>query len=158
MKNDQKGFVVPLLILIIVLLVIGGGYYVYSNKNSQQKDMQNDIPTSVETNNEITLEDILKVSYPIYVNDNGKAGSEHETVFAGLGTSYKVTIDRIGEDRGSGNPVEIFWIYKYEFTDSSHTSAKVFIGGSFGASGTDDRIFDLTKINGKISVKAESSI
>ncbi|MEK7128199.1 MAG: hypothetical protein AAB933_01370 [Patescibacteria group bacterium] len=32
MKNNKKGFIVPLLLGIIALLVIGGGIYIYNNK------------------------------------------------------------------------------------------------------------------------------
>ena len=35
MKNNQKGFIVPLLLAIIALLVIGGGVYIYQNKKAE---------------------------------------------------------------------------------------------------------------------------
>lgn len=35
MKNNQKGFIVPLLIAVIALLAIGGGIYVYNNKKTE---------------------------------------------------------------------------------------------------------------------------
>lgn len=35
MKNNQKGFIVPILLAIIALLVIGGGAYIYQNKKAE---------------------------------------------------------------------------------------------------------------------------
>ncbi len=36
-KNNQKGFVVPVLLAIIVVLIIGGSVYVYQNKNKKEE-------------------------------------------------------------------------------------------------------------------------
>lgn len=50
---------------------------------------------------------------------------------------------------------EAFWIYKYEYSDSSKTEAKVYIGGNWGASAQDDRLFSITiePISGYILTK-----
>ncbi len=58
MKNQNKGFIVPVLIGIIALLIIGGGVYVYENKKVEtpistdvqgQQSNQNQQPTGQNT-------------------------------------------------------------------------------------------------------------
>lgn len=41
MKNNQKGFVIPLIIIIIALLAIGGGVFVYENKKAEAPAIEN---------------------------------------------------------------------------------------------------------------------
>jgi hypothetical protein len=50
MKNQQKGFIVPLLIAIVALLAVGGGVYVYENNKVEAPIVP--IDTSVQTTNE----------------------------------------------------------------------------------------------------------
>lgn len=53
---------------------------------------------------------------------------------------------------------ETFWIYKYEYSDSSRTEARVYIAGNFGASGNDDRAFIVSKINGVVTTKETTCV
>lgn len=47
MKNNQKGFIVPVLLVVIALLVIGGGVYIYKNKKAEPVA----VDTTTQTNN-----------------------------------------------------------------------------------------------------------
>lgn len=66
MKNQNKGFVVPLLVTIIVVLIIGGGIYVYSqNKNS-------DLIKAYNIKNEFYVKDLIST---IGILDGNHQGS-----------------------------------------------------------------------------------
>ena len=43
MKNNQKGYIVPLLIVIIAALVIGGGVYLYESKKVEVPVVANNV-------------------------------------------------------------------------------------------------------------------
>jgi hypothetical protein len=49
MKNQQKGFIVPLLVLIIAVLAIGGGAYVYTQNKEATQTPVSTTPTSTTT-------------------------------------------------------------------------------------------------------------
>ncbi len=166
MKNQQKGSMGVVILVIIVVVLLGVIGYMYFKQpatvnqvsdNSQNRDVQNTVPTqntnSVPvTTNSLTEKDILNAKYTISANFGGKKTAPQSVVLP-----YKDSTDRlyITED-GSVliNPTkpsgEVFWIYKYEFTDSDHTQATVYVGGNFGASAQDNRIFTVKKINGEV--------
>ncbi|MEI6490872.1 MAG: hypothetical protein WCO16_03910 [bacterium] len=181
MKN-QKGFIVPLLIAIIAVLVIGGGVYVYSQQNQQQainagiRTISNDNPllaTSENTNqavsnldtlpqsqsNLLTENDILKATYQISANFGGEKAPLANVVFGQFychdcmskGVVYLNKNGIISTQMGKS--LEAFWLYKYDYVDSNHTKANVYIAGNFGSSGSDERIFTVTKIDGKVTTK-----
>ena len=158
MNTNQKGFAVPLLVAIISLLVIGCGLYVYSNKKTTETLKNTRSSTPDLSSFALTDHDIANLTYPVYVNDNGRYGSVHDLLFSGIGDSFKVAIERVGERETGAAAIEYFWITGYTYTDSSHTEAKVAVKGTFGIGGQDDRISDVSKINGNLEIKAEPSI
>ncbi len=138
-----------------------------SNQNQQQTNTQT-LPVTTQQNSSVTTalteSDILTATYSISAKISSKAGDirtvpkliifpKHTTDNTDISTD-PVYIDK------SGNLVismpiggEAFWIYKYEFTNSTHNQAKVYIGGNYGASAYDNRIFLVKKTNEKITTK-----
>ena len=63
MKNQQKGFIIPLLITIISLLFVGGGTYVYfKNKLAEQNNANLSVSENIGINGATSSKDS--------VNDN----------------------------------------------------------------------------------------
>ena len=50
MKNNQKGFIVPVLLAIIALLVIGSGVYVFQNKKTEVQTTNQTPPVNTQIN------------------------------------------------------------------------------------------------------------
>jgi len=94
MKNQQKGFIVPLLAVLVLILLIGGGLYLYKNKKTElpiistdtekvstnQINETTDIPTS---NKGIVVTSIKPndlVKFPISIEGylDGKGWSANE--------------------------------------------------------------------------------
>lgn len=170
MRNKQRGFIVPILIIIIVVLVVGGGVYINSQKNdtpannSENQNMQEDnsvSTTSNSTNNQDSIEiltenDILNATYRLSANLNGTRTPPVDVIFPKSPDKSKVLSNSVSisqnglEVSSQANKGESFWIYKYEFTNSVYTEATVYIAGNFGASGMDNRMFSVRKVNGKV--------
>src|SRR3989344_5034763 len=93
--------------------------------------------------NGLTVKDIASASYPIDLRN----GTSKSVVFGSIANTPVA-----GGDPGIiqvGN--EYFWIYKYEFKNTSRTEATVYIGGNWGASAQDNRVFTVTKTNGQVT-------
>lgn len=69
MKNQNKGFVVPVLLGIIALLVIGGGVYMYNNKKAETPLAPTD--TSVQTTNQIQQNAVVNTPNPSTSSNDG---------------------------------------------------------------------------------------
>ncbi len=67
MKNNQKGFIVPLLIAIIAILLLGGGYYVYN-----QKKVISDLPLPIPVENSVANCDSYSLTTPAHYPDRSK--------------------------------------------------------------------------------------
>ena len=93
--------------------------------------------------NGLTVKAIASASYPIDLRN----GTSKSVVFGSIANTPVA-----GGDPGIiqvGN--EYFWIYKYEFKNTSRTEATVYIGGNWGASAQDNRVFTVTKTNGQVT-------
>ncbi len=161
MKN-QKGFssLIGIAIVVILAVVIVGGIFVYQYFSKSKIPNSNDQENpNVQTTNNIqnpseflTENDILKATYTISANFGGKRTAPQNVVLPYGDSPDRVYITENGSvlinpSQPSG---EVFCIYKYEFTDSIHSQAKVYIGGNYGASGKDDRVFNVRKSNGTV--------
>lgn len=122
-----------------------------------------ELPLIISNNmNNLTLseKDILGAVYSISMNFNGKKIAPQFVQFppkTGSDASrltdvvYLYPYNNAGLiDVTTNSPKEAFWIYKYEFTDESHKIANVYVGGNFGASGQDNRIFIVKKVDGEV--------
>lgn len=175
MKNTQNGFV-GITIAVIVALVIGIGatYFVlhkntiigqganYINHDIGKQNIDNtvQIQTNISTSNDLTDGEILNATYSIGANYGGVKSKSVSVNFPHSDERYNVLsgtvfISKNGLESSlthvSGT--EAFWISGYEYIDSSHTKAKVFVAGNFGASGFDHRVFIVSKIDGVITTK-----
>lgn len=182
MKNSQKGFVIPLLISIIVVLIIGGGIYISTIKKSeapvlppvtdvqttsqvqQQTNVVTNVPNNTPSQNQsvaLTKQDILNATYSIKPNLGISGAVARPVVFPARTNDNPFltnvvwfksngTLAGVNVDPGAG---EAFYIERYEFINSDQTQAKVYVGGNYGATAFDNRVFIVRKINGKISTE-----
>lgn len=154
-SKNQKGVSTlnGIIVIISVAVLLFGGVFVYQYYVIPKADNQLQTQSQQKKQSDILTEnDILKATYTISANFGGK-----KTMPQNLVLPYGDSPDRVYiAENGSVliNPPEpsgeAFWIYKYEFIDSTHTQAKVYIGGNFGASGHDNRIFNVRKSNGTV--------
>jgi hypothetical protein len=177
MKNNQKGSVGVIILVIAVIVLLGVVGYMYSKPsatvnqaldNSQTVGIQNTGPdqntnSAPATASPLNEKDILTATYTISANFGGTKTVPQSVIFpAHTGSNTNLTgtvwIDQNGKLTTStpASASEAFWIYKYEFTDSTKTQVKVYVGGNFGASGQDNRVYTVKKIGDKIV--AEESI
>jgi|GEM_PF-4006664 len=99
----------------------------------------------------ITSADLLSTTYPLYINDNGKAGSMHNVTFTGVGKNNQIAITRIGEAKNGYDPIEYFWIDSFSI-DSRNQTARVYLlaekNGIIGSSS--ERTFEVRYVGGKL--------
>lgn len=114
----------------LVAVVLGVAALVYHGQNSKLV-----APSAV------TEAELGATVFPVYVNNNGKYGSNHSLVFGGIGRDFAQRVVRIGEDKGGSDPIELFWIDRYEKIEGKEGAVRVYILGEYGES----RIFIVTK-------------
>jgi hypothetical protein len=167
MKTSKKGFAITIIIAIVALLIVGGvGYNIINTKPGPNKNLIV-IPTNTSTintvsknqnNNTLTEQDILSATYTLSANFNGKKTTPQKVKLpyipneeAAQKNKERLYITKDGSvvtDNKSGG--EMFYISSYKFIDSSNQGAIVYVTGSFGASGYDNRTFIVTKVNGQV--------
>jgi len=164
----QKGIstLAGIVIIVVVAAIAFGGVFAYQyfapkvnnqpqaqneeqNQNQQDVDTMNSAPNQLES---LTESDILNATYAISANFGGKMTSPQNVVLPYGDSPDRLYITENGSvlKNPSEPSGEVFWIYKYEFTDSAHTQARVYVGGNYGASGQDNRIFIVKKTNGSV--------
>ncbi len=120
----------------------------------------NTVKNPAVTSYALTDNEILGATFRITPYFPGTVSSAHDIVFpASLAGSHDASgkVDITKEGIVTLNPTspkgELFMINGYKYSDSSRTEAKVFITGNFGASGFDDHIFIVSKVNGVVTTK-----
>ncbi|MBI5469929.1 hypothetical protein HY968_01215 [Candidatus Kaiserbacteria bacterium] len=164
----QKGFSNVALILILAVFIVGGAIeYTILKKNASYDQWGPSFEVS-----SLPLEPKAPAKLPAPVPDSPQMPSAALTAKDILGATYMIGYGKpFSADSARSivfpSPVqnnglltgtvaiknELFWIYKYEFTDAAHTQATVYIGGNFGASASDDRTFVVTRTGGKVTTK-----
>ncbi len=136
---------------VVIFVVIICVILAYISKINANKFLGSESVETYPGKNDLITRDIVKVTYPVYVGDNGKYGSIHNIKFEYEGKIGKVAVKRVREGDGSDS-VEFFWLNNYRFNDSGAT---VYILGDNGGDYLDVRVFNVTKVNGELVVKAE---
>ncbi len=143
-------------VFVAVVVLLGGGYAVTHYEGGTKSNM------NIKTESDVvTEEDILTATYPIQANFDGKFTTEQNVVFPkhsgnihseGLtGFVFINKANNLSLEFIAGT--EGFQISSYKFTDETHQKAIVNVMGNYGASGNDNRVYEVSKVNGKVIVK-----
>jgi hypothetical protein len=155
--NEVTWYSKPLTIIFFVIVFPWIAFHIgatYSEVKSNE--VSKSLPNEKEEQYEkLVYKDMLEATYKVYINDNGKYGSTREMVFKEMGKSHGIMIERM--EGKTFDTTELFWINNYKY-DEGGKSVKVYIlGEPDGADFLDMRIFELTKVNGKVTANQVGS-
>lgn len=108
MKNQQKGFIIPLVVIVIAILAIGGGVYVYKNKKTNVYIPKN-INTQFDQNVSSTSTNQVEIK-PLVPVQNTQAVSKLTIIYPNGGENIKI-----------GDRVNITWKNSNFYTNSNIT-------------------------------------
>ena len=120
MKNQYKGFIVPLLLGIIALLVIGGGMYVYESKKTEAPIVP--VDTDVQTTNQV--QQTTTQNPPVTTQQNTQPPAGNPTV----GNNNKIAVAGMKQYTDSNFGFS-FW-YPSSWTVQNGSIQDTYIGGA----------------------------